>query len=113
MYHNLFDSHTHSDNSHDGHDSISMMCESVSTNNLVGFCVTDHYECNMPENNSDTRLRDSIFEIRKAQAAFKNQIVITCGMTATRPSTGDKNRQAKTHSAVSPHRFFLLKTETL
>ncbi len=80
MYHNLFDSHTHSDNSHDGHDSISMMCESVSTNNLIGFCVTDHYECNMPENHSDTRLRDSIFEIRKAQAAFKNQIIITCGI---------------------------------
>ena len=29
MYQNLFDSHTHSDNSHDGHAPISLMCEAA------------------------------------------------------------------------------------
>lgn len=80
MYQNLFDSHTHSDNSHDGHDSISMMCEAVTTKNMAGFCITDHYECNMPHDKHDIRLRDSLFEMTRAQAAFRDQLMLTCGI---------------------------------
>ena len=71
MYQNLFDSHTHSDNSHDGHDSISMMCEAVTTKNLAGFCITDHCECDDPTLNLLNRFRGLEFEILKAQAAFR------------------------------------------
>ncbi len=80
MYQNLFDSHTHSDNSHDGHDSISMMCEAVTTKNLAGFCITDHCECDDPTLNLLNRFRGLEFEILKAQAAFRDQLMLTSGI---------------------------------
>ena len=44
MYMNLFDSHVHSDNSHDGEHSITFLCENAEQKNLMGLCITDHYE---------------------------------------------------------------------
>ena len=80
MFQNLFDSHTHSDNSYDGHDSIAMMCEAATLSNLSGFCITDHFECNIPDENGFIRLRDSMFEMLRAQAAFRSQVMLTCGI---------------------------------
>ena len=47
MYMNLFDSHVHSDNSHDGEHSITFLCENAVQKNLMGLCITDHYELDL------------------------------------------------------------------
>ena len=80
MYQNLFDSHTHSDNSHDGHTSISMLCEAATTKGLAGIAITDHCECDDPKLNMLNRFAPLQFEILKAQAAFRDQIMVCCGI---------------------------------
>lgn len=40
----LFDSHTHSVYSFDGHDSVTAMCEAACRRGVDGFAVTDHYD---------------------------------------------------------------------
>lgn len=80
MYQNLFDSHTHSDNSHDGHSPISLMCEAATNQNLMGFAITDHCECDDPKLNMINRFAAMQFEILKAQAAFRNQMTVLCGI---------------------------------
>lgn len=84
-YCNLFDSHTHSDNSHDGNDTISMMCEVVTTKNLSGFCVTDHCECDVPRLNYPPRFQALQFEILKNQAAFRDQLTLLSGIELGQP----------------------------
>ena len=86
MYQNLYDSHTHSDNSHDGHSPISLMCEAVTTKGLAGFCITDHCECDDPKLNMLTRFAPMQLSILKAQAAFRDQLMLTCGIELGQPS---------------------------
>lgn len=80
MYQNLFDSHTHSDNSHDGHAPISLMCEVAASKELMGFAITDHCECDDPKLNMINRFAAVQFEILKAQASFRDQMTVTCGI---------------------------------
>ena len=80
MYQNLFDSHTHSDNSHDGHAPISLMCEAAQAKGLMGFAITDHCECDDPKLNMINRFAAVQFEILKAQAAFREQMTVLCGI---------------------------------
>lgn len=80
MYQNLFDSHTHSDNSHDGHNPISMMCEAATNKGLLGFCITDHCECDSNAQNPMQRFKGVQFDIMKNQAAFRDQITIGFGI---------------------------------
>lgn len=53
MYVNLFDSHVHSDNSHDGEHSITFLCENAQQKDLMGLCITDHYEMELNEAQAD------------------------------------------------------------
>lgn len=76
----IFDSHTHSDNSHDGHHPISFMGETAESKGMAGFCVTDHFECNMPEEKHTIRLRDSFYESAMAREAFGGRLLITSGI---------------------------------
>ena len=80
MYQNLFDSHTHSDNSHDGHAPISLMCEAAQAKGLMGFAITDHCDCDDPKLNMINRFAAVQFEILKAQAAFREQMTVLCGI---------------------------------
>ncbi len=59
MYMNLFDSHVHSDNSHDGEHSITFLCENAVQKNLMGLCITDHYELELNTEQADLCLRNS------------------------------------------------------
>ncbi len=85
MYQNLFDSHTHSDNSHDGHAPISLLCEAASEKGLAGLAITDHCECDDPKLNMINRFAPLQFEILKAQAAFRDQIMVCCGIELGQP----------------------------
>ncbi len=85
MYQNLFDSHTHSDNSHDGHAPISMLCEAASEKGLAGLAITDHCECDDPKLNMINRFAPLQFEILKNQLAFRDQISVCCGIELGQP----------------------------
>lgn len=80
VFSTIFDSHTHSDNSHDGHHPISFMGETAESKGMAGFCVTDHFECNMPEEKHTIRLRDSFYESAMAREAFGGRLLITSGI---------------------------------
>lgn len=86
MFVNMFDSHTHSDNSPDGEHSVMFMCENAVLKNLLGISITDHCEINSYyQEKFDVRLRQSYFDIAKAKAAFGNRFVITAGIELGQP----------------------------
>jgi len=78
---NIFDSHTHTDNSPDGIHSLSYMCEQAIANGIMGFAVTDKYDCDSAEKwNSYSRIKQSVFSVEKTRAAFDNEIRVTKGI---------------------------------
>lgn len=103
MYINLFDSHVHSDNSHDGAHSIIYLCETAVEKNLMGLSITDH--CDINEYNRvphyEMRIKQSIIETRKAQVAFDTRLLITTGIELGQPL---QDREA-TERALSLTRY--------
>ena len=79
MYMNLFDSHVHSDNSHDGEHSITFLCENAVQKNLMGLCITDHYELDLNTEQADLCLRNSFIETGKARQAFDYRLLVMNG----------------------------------
>ena len=65
MYVNLFDSHVHSDNSHDGEHSITFLCENAQQKDLMGLCITDHYEMELNEAQADICPEKFLYRNRK------------------------------------------------
>ncbi len=85
MY-NLFDSHTHSENSFDGVHSVTFMAETAQKKGLMGFSVTDHCEVNLfRQDRYDVRLRQSYFSALKAKAVFASWMTITAGIELGQP----------------------------
>lgn len=83
---NLFDSHTHSDNSPDGEHSVTFMCEQAVSAGLMGFAVTDH--CEIDQYRADSyqlRMIQSVFEVRKAQLYFGDGLMLTAGVELGQP----------------------------
>ena len=80
MYMNLFDSHVHSDNSHDGEHSITFLCENAVQKNLMGLCITDHYELDLNTEQADLCLRNSFIETGKARQAFDYRLLVMNGI---------------------------------
>ncbi|MBR5558964.1 MAG: histidinol-phosphatase HisJ family protein [Oscillospiraceae bacterium] len=81
MYTNLFDSHTHSENSPDGNHSVLNMCEQAADIGLSGIAITDHLECNdFIKDNYRTRVQQSVFDIRRAQQLLGDKLLISCGI---------------------------------
>lgn len=86
MRYNLFDSHTHSDNSFDGTHSIIFMCETAIRNGLMGIAVTDHCDIDLLEEQHFLQgICNSHFEVKKAQAVFGDTFVITSGVEIGEP----------------------------
>lgn len=52
-YNNIYDTHTHSDNSFDGNHSCILLCEGVIQNKGIGVAITDH--CEIDSKNLDFR----------------------------------------------------------
>ena len=80
MYMNLFDSHVHSDNSHDGEHSITFLCENAEQKNLMGLCITDHYELDQNLAEAYLCLRNSFMETGKARQAFDYRLLVMNGI---------------------------------
>lgn len=80
MFFNIFDSHTHSENSFDGESSVSKLCEEAEKKDMMGFCITDHYECMVPEQRSEVRIRNSVLETARARQVLGSCTVLTSGI---------------------------------
>ena len=80
MYMNLFDSHVHSDNSHDGEHSVTFICEMAERKEMMGLCITDHYELNLDTEQADLCLRNSFIETGKARQAFDYRLLVLNGI---------------------------------
>jgi histidinol-phosphatase (PHP family) len=86
MYQNLFDSHTHSDNSPDGTHSVTFMMETAVEKGLAGVAVTDHCDCDqIKEFSYESRVRHSALDIALAKTAFEKQLILTAGLEIAQP----------------------------
>lgn len=87
MYQNLFDSHSHSENSLDGTHSVMFMTECAIRSGLHGLAITDHCDCNLfVQARSEMRLRQSALDVAKAREAFKDCFILTYGVELGQPS---------------------------
>lgn len=86
-YRYISDSHTHSENSFDGNDSIIMMSERAANIGLYSITVTDHCECQeyFEKNYRDT-VSKSIFDISKARALYHGKLQIFTGIELGQPT---------------------------
>ncbi len=81
MFRNIFDSHTHSDNSPDAQHSVTFMCEKAIAQKVLGLCITDHCELRTYEQEHyETRIAQSVFEARKARKIFNGRLSVRCGI---------------------------------
>lgn len=86
MYQNLFDSHTHSENSLDGAHSVVFMVEKAVEKGVQGIAITDHCECEELEQRScAARLRMTAMDVARAREAFGRRIIITSGIELGQP----------------------------
>lgn len=86
-YRNLMDLHTHSDNSHDAHHSVTLLCEKAIEFRLSAIAVTDHCDClRYKEAKQDIICRQAAFEVRKASKVFEGQINVVCGIELGSPA---------------------------
>ena len=81
LYHNLFDSHTHSVNSPDGVHSLMYLAEQAEEKKLIGLAITDHVEClGFEEQGFRTRLVQSAVDTAKAKEAFRHRMTLAFGI---------------------------------
>ncbi|WP_312641439.1 histidinol-phosphatase HisJ family protein [Hydrogenoanaerobacterium sp.] len=86
MLYNLFDSHTHSDNSFDGTHSVMFMCEAAVQKGLLGIAITDHADMDyLEEQQFLQRLKQSYFDVRKARMAYGNSFILSSGIELGEP----------------------------
>lgn len=98
---NLFDSHTHSHNSFDGEDAVFDLCESARRRQLMGLCITDHYDCQLPQQRCGVRIRNSVLETAKTKNFLGNSLMLTTGI-----ELGEATRNfAEAQAAVGQFRF--------
>ena len=86
MFENIFDSHTHSDNSPDGTHSVVYLCEQAIRKGISGIAVTDHFESQLcDEDHYELRIRQAGFDLLKAKSVFSKKLVITRGIELGQP----------------------------
>ena len=85
-YQRIIDSHVHSDNSPDGHNSVINMCEIAVSKNLRVIAFTDHCEVDSYHKEGyDRRVRQSYFEVAKAKTAFYGSLLVLQGIELAQP----------------------------
>ncbi len=83
---NLYDSHTHSDNSPDGRESVTYMCERSIAMGLRGIAITDHCEVDNYEGGRyHISIRQSYFECLKAKSVFRGALIVSAGIELGQP----------------------------
>lgn len=90
-YKNLLDMHVHSDNSHDAHHSVTLVCEKAVAKGLRAIAVTDH--CNIIDYYKDKQniiCRQAAFEVKKAADVFNGQLIVSSGIELGSPARDDE-----------------------
>jgi len=79
-YRNIYDMHTHSDNSFDGNHSCILLCEGACAKGAKGIAITDH--CDIDGKNYDFRAfsTNQFVEATKAKNAFKDKLDVLIGI---------------------------------
>lgn len=81
MFINLFDSHTHSENSFDADHSVTFMCEKAIEAGISGICVTDHCELkDYQSDRYDMRMTQAVFDVNKAKRVFNGRLAVMAGV---------------------------------
>ena len=79
-YKNIFDSHTHSDNSYDGSHSCVLLCEEAVRCNAMGLAITDHLDIDDPNLNVRHLVANQYVHTRKVKSAFNGVIEVLQGI---------------------------------
>lgn len=87
MFSDIYDSHTHSDNSQDGNHSVIYLCEQAIQNGVKGFALTDHCECNLFSQQAfRSRIRQSLFDAARARELFVDELQVSLGVELGQPT---------------------------
>lgn len=77
----IFNGHTHTMFSHDGKGSVENLCEAAILNNLSGFAVTDHCDCECADDKNMLRnLKYSFSEAEKYKSEYEGRLIISRGI---------------------------------
>ncbi len=79
-YTNIFDTHTHSDNSFDGNHTCILLCEGVIKNNGVGIAITDHCEIDSKDLDFRSFTTNQYVESFMAKKSFEDKIEVLQGI---------------------------------
>ena len=86
-YRFISDSHTHSECSFDGKDSVIMMCQQASGIGLYSLTITDHCECNEYfEKDVRSDISRSVIDIAKARAMYHDSLKVYTGIELGQPT---------------------------
>jgi histidinol-phosphatase (PHP family) len=79
-YKNIYDMHTHSDNSFDGNHSCILLCENAYSMGAKGIAITDH--CDIDGKDYDFRAftTNQFVEVTKAKKAFEGRLEVLRGI---------------------------------
>jgi histidinol-phosphatase (PHP family) len=79
-YNNIYDMHSHSDNSFDGNHSCILLCESACEKGAKGIAITDH--CDIDGKDYDFRAftTNQFVEVTKAKKAFEGRLEVLRGI---------------------------------
>ena len=77
----MFNIHTHTEHSHDSQAKLSELCETAIRENLSGFAVTDHCDCECAaEPRAFTSLLDSYEETVRCRERYGDRLFIAAGV---------------------------------
>ena len=79
-YTNIFDTHTHSNNSFDGNHTCIMLCEGVIKNKGIGIAITDHCEIDSKSLDFRSFTTNQYVETFMAKKSFENKIEVLQGI---------------------------------
>lgn len=80
MFNNIYDSHCHSNNSHDGHNSVDEMCITAIDRGINGFALTDHCEVDLYRGEYINRVDNSFKDIILAKEKYKDKLLLSAGI---------------------------------
>ena len=81
LYCNLFDSHLHSQNSPDGHHSVTFMAETAVDKKFLGIAITDHCDFDIfAKERFKTRIMNSEIDSAFAREAFGDRLIVSFGI---------------------------------
>lgn len=77
---NIFDSHTHSRNSHDGQASVEQMCLAAMEKGVKGFALTDHCEVDLFKGDYKKPVQHSFDEAFPLKEKYRGKLKISAGI---------------------------------